>query len=383
MKLFFVRLFKAAVIFCAFAALHFNLKSPAAVESDDCGLKKEYAQKLFPGTAEFRKINEKCCYEVYDGEKNAIGKILYMKPDESIPNGYGGKFRIVVGITNDNKVSGVDMGENHETPGFTEMVRSKGFFSQWTGLPLTDAMQKKVDTVTGATMSTSCIKCMVQKNISEYLGAKAEIEKTSRFSYVFYVSILLLIYSLISFFIPGATAKFRIYHMLLMAVFLGFLGGYALSIETFKNFFITGSASTFTIVLFALATVIPLFTGRNFYCSHVCPFGALQELAGKVPLKKQTVPAKVLKVMTLVKKLILLAVFVMLSLKITGDYTRMEPFSAFQFNAAGISALIIAGTMLIFSLFVSKPWCRLFCPTGTIFNIIVEKKAEKKVSSGQ
>lgn len=381
MKQFFFRAVKVVLILTAFLALYFNLRSPAAVESDDCGLKKEYAQKLFPGIAEFKKINDKCCYEVYDGEKNTLGKILYMKPDESIPNGYGGKVRIVVGITNDNKVMGVDMGENHETPGFTDMVRSKGFFSQWTGLPLTDAMQKKVDTVTGATMSTSCIKCMVQKNIAEYLGAKAEIDRTSRFSIVFYISILLLIYSLISFFIPGATAKFRIYHMTLMAVFLGFLGGYALSIESFKNSFMTGSASTFTIILFVLAVVIPLFTGRNFYCSHVCPFGAIQELAGKVPLKKQTVTAKVLKIMTLVKKLILLAVFVMLSLKITGDYTRIEPFSAFQFNAAGISALIIAGTMLIFSLFVSKPWCRLFCPTGTIFNIIVEKKAEKKVSS--
>lgn len=383
MRQFFFRALKVALIFAAFWALYFNLKSPAVVESDDCGLKKEYAQKLFPGIAEFKKINDKCCYEIYNSEKNALGKVLYMRPDESIPNGYGGKFRIVVGITNDNKVLGVEMGENHETPGFTDMVRSKGFFSQWTGLPLTEAMQKKVDTVTGATMSTSCIKCMVQKNISEYLGAKAEIEKTSGFSIVFYVSILLLIYSLISFFIPGATAKFRIYHMTLMTVFLGFLGGYALSIESFKNFFITGSASTFTIVLFALAVTIPLFTGRNFYCSHVCPFGAIQELAGKIPLKKMTVTAKVLKIMTLVKKLILLTVFIMLSLKITGDYTRMEPFSAFQFNAAGISALIIAGIMLIFSLFVSKPWCRLFCPTGTIFNIIVEKKAEKKAPSGQ
>lgn len=378
MKQFFFRAVKVVLMLTAFLALYFNLKSPAAVESDDCGLKKEYAQKLFPGIAEFKKINDKCCYEIYDGQKNTLGKILYMKPDESIPNGYGGKFRIVVGITNDNRVMGVDMGENHETPGFTDMVRSKGFFSQWTGLPLNDAMQKKVDTVTGATMSTSCIKCMVQKNISEYLGAKAEIEKTSRFSYVFYISILLLIYSLISFFIPGATAKFRIYHMTLMAVFLGFLGGYALSIESFKNSLMTGSASTFTIILFTLAVTIPLFTGRNFYCSHVCPFGAIQELAGKIPLKKQTVPAKVLKIMTLVKKLILLAVFVMLSLKITGDYTRMEPFSAFQFNAAGISAIIIAGIMLIFSLFVSKPWCRFFCPTGSLFNFLVEKPKLKR-----
>lgn len=383
MKQFIFRALKAVLILIAFFAIYFNLKSPAAAESDDCGVKKDHAQKFFPEFAEFRKIGDKCCFEVYDSEKNVLGKVLYVKPDESIPAGYGGKFRVVIGISNENKVLGVEMGDNQETPGFIEMVSSKGFFRQWTGLPLTEAMQKKVDTVTGATMSTSCIRCMVQKNIAEYLGARAEIERTSRFSYVFYVSILLLIYSLISFFIPGATAKFRIYHIALMTVFLGFLGGYALSIESFKNFFITGSASTFTIILFTLAVTVPVFTGRNFYCSHICPFGALQELAGKVPFKKQTVTAKVLKIMTLVKKLILLAVFVMLSLKITGDYTMIEPFSAFQFNAAGVSALIIAGIMLIFSLFVSKPWCRLFCPTGTIFNIIIEKKAEKKVSSGQ
>ncbi|HNW81690.1 MAG TPA: 4Fe-4S binding protein [bacterium] len=373
------RTIRFLIVCMMFAAIHFIYHIKDKVETDDkCGFQKEYGLKVFPGMENFKKIKDKCYYEVSDKSGNILGKILYVDPDEKVPAGYGGQFKIVIGINNDNKVAGVEMGRSNETPGFTEMIRSKGFFNQWNGLDLSSAISKKVDTVTGATMSTSSIKIMVQKNISEYLGEKIEIEQTDRFSYIFYISIVVLIYSLISFFIPKRTFKFRLYHLILLVIFMGFLGGYALSIETFKNSFISENASFLSLVLFVLALLLPLFTGKNFYCTQVCPFGALQELTGKIPAKKISIKADALKILNVFKKLFFLAVFIFLLFKTVDDYTVFEPFSAFQFEEAGIISILIASIMILASTFISKPWCRFFCPTGSLFNFIVEKPQSKR-----
>ncbi len=35
------------------------------------------------------------------------------------------------------------------------------------------------------------------------------------------------------------------------------------------------------VIMLVTAFVYPLFGKKSYYCTHVCPFGSLQELAGK------------------------------------------------------------------------------------------------------
>ena len=126
-------------------------------------------------------------------------------------------------------------------------------------------------------------------------------------------------------------------------------------------------------MILASALIITIVSGRNFYCTFLCPFGAMQELFGKIPLPKKELPAKFMKGIAVFKVVLLVAVYILMILKVVTDLTVIEPFSSFKFDAAARPSLVIAALFLIVSLFINRPWCRLLCPTGTLLNMFRKK----------
>lgn len=377
MKKFF-RIFRILIVASAFAAAFFMMKEPAKTSEDSCNLDKDAAKKIFAAAESFKKIGDECFYDVFDKNSENIGRVLYAKPDENSVGGFGGNLRVVVGIDKSGNIAGIELGENYESVGFIERVRSEGFFEKWNGKSVTDAAKAEVDTISGATMSTRAIKSMVALNLSKYSGTDFQTKSTETEPlWLAVIVFLLLAYSLFAFFFPQKTAKFRIIHLIALAVVLGFIGGSALSFESFKNCLASGSIALIPAVILALAVIIPIFLGKNFYCTFVCPFGAMQELFGRIPLPKKELPAKFMKAAAVFKVLLLIVIYILMILKIVTDFTVIEPFSAFKFDAAALPALVIAALFLIVSLFINRPWCRLICPTGTLLNMFRKKNGEE------
>jgi len=335
-------------------------------------------RELFPDIQKSSKEGDGI-YKTYDEKGAATGMVLSVKPDEKDLSGYGGKIRVYLRLDSNNRITGTEIGQNAETPGFIEMIRNAGFFNNWNGLSPQDAINKKVDTITGATMSTSAVISMVRKNISLYSGLKKETEKRESLPIVFFISIMVILYSAFAFFFPKKTIKYRYIQLAVLVVLLGFAGGYSISMETVKNALVNIHFSILTIIIFSLSAILSMIKGKNFYCTQLCPFGAFQELAGKVPVKKFTIPCRVFKYMKILKKLFLFTLFGLMLFNVVSDFTIFEPFSAFQFRGAGTFSLIIATVSLTVSFFICRPWCRLLCPTGELFDIIrVSGKEQKK-----
>ena len=377
MKKFF-RIFRILLVAASFATAFFIMKEPAKTSEDSCSLDEEAAKKIFAAAESFKKIGNECFYDVFDKNSENIGRVLYTKPDENSIDGFGGSLRVVVGIDKTGKIAGVELGDNYESVGFIERVRNEGFFKKWNGKSVADAAEAEVDTVSGATMSTRAIKSMVALNLSKYSGNEfqansAETEPV----WLEIVVFLLLAYSIFAFFFPQKTAKFRIFHLTLLAVVLGFIGGFALSFESFKNWTVSASIELIPAVILASALIIPIVSGRNIYCTFVCPFGAMQELLGRIPLPKKNLPQKFMKGVAVFKVVLLVALYILMIFKVVTDFTVFEPFSAFKFNAAAVPSLVITALFLIVSLFINRPWCRFFCPTGTLINMFAKKNSEE------
>lgn len=219
---------------------------------------------------------------------------------------------------------------------------------------------------------------MVALNLSKYSGSEfqANLTETEPLWLEIILS-LLLAYSIFAFFFPQKTAKFRIFHLAVLAAVLGFIGGFALSFESFKNWIISGNIALVPVVILVLALVIPVIFGRNFYCNFLCPFGAVQEILGKIPLPKKSFPPKFMKIVSIFKVFLLVVIYVLMIFKVVEDLTVFEPFSAFKFNAATLPSLAIAALFLTVSLFINRPWCRLFCPTGTLISMFAKKNGEE------
>ena len=215
---------------------------------------------------------------------------------------------------------------------------------------------------------------MVALNFSKYSGSEFQANSAETEPlWLELVVFLLLAYSLFAFFFPQKTAKFRIFHLAALAMVLGFIGGFALSFESFKNWLVSGNIALVPAVILAIALIIPMISGRNFYCTFVCPFGAMQELFGRIPIHKKNFSPKFMKRVAIFKVVILVAVYVLMIFKIVADLTLFEPFSSFKFEAAALPSLVIAAVFLVVSLFINRPWCRLICPTGTLINILAKK----------
>ncbi|MBP5407399.1 4Fe-4S binding protein [bacterium] len=370
----FFRIFRISAVIMAFVSAFFVLHKPAEPQTDDCSLDKDAAKQIFKTAETFEKTGSECVFNVSDVSGKMLGRVLYAKPDETSVAGFGGNLRVVVGISPEGKIAGVELGENYESYGFIERVRSEGFFKKWNGLSVEEAAKADVDTVSGATMSTTAIKSMVALNLSKYSGMKIAADQQDLTPLWLKIAVfVILAYSLFAFFFPQKTAKFRIFHLAALAVVLGFISGSALSIESFKNWLTTGNIALVPLVILCAALLLPIISGRNFYCNFVCPFGAMQELLGKIPLPKKSFPPKFMKAVSIFKVLLLVVIYILMIFKVVTDFTVFEPFSAFKFEAASLPSLVIAAFFLIVSLFINRPWCRLFCPTGTLLNMLRKK----------
>lgn len=124
--------------------------------------------------------------------------------------------------------------------------------------------------------------------------------------------------------------------------------------------------------MWVFVAVTILLWGRGIFCGWMCPFGALQELAGelaeKLKIPQYVVPFALHERLWAVKYLVLLALFGLSleSLQTAEQYAEVEPFKTvfllrFDRDWPFITYALI---LLVISLFSRKVYCRYICPLG-------------------
>ncbi len=129
-----------------------------------------------------------CPYAVnFDGqEETDVPVELYRGFDESgnlvgyaIPSshkGYGGEIEIMVGISIDGEITGVNILSINETPGLGMNATKENFRNQFLGevpdggfsAKSEDASKRKIDALTGATITSEAVSQAVNKAIDVY-----------------------------------------------------------------------------------------------------------------------------------------------------------------------------------------------------------------------
>lgn len=127
------------------------------------------AARIFPEAKEYAE-QKPGIYLVRDGNQKTLGT-LYLETigDDERQFGYAGTIEIAVLFDNNRQVAGILIGRNQETPSFLNRVRAAKFLESWNKLKLEEIPGKQVDTVTGATYSSSAIRAGVRKLAESYL----------------------------------------------------------------------------------------------------------------------------------------------------------------------------------------------------------------------
>ena len=166
--------------------------------------------------------------------------------------------------------------------------------------------------------------------------------------------------------------RYRIVQQVLNVAVLGFWCGSCLSYASLISFTSNGLkplAFPIATLLLIVAFVYPLFGKKSYYCANVCPFGSLQELAGRCVNYRIRIGATTAKRLDRLRQVLWAALMLCLWTGVWFDWVDIEPFSAFVFQSAAVASIVIAVVFLLLSTVVARPYCRFVCPMGTLFRI--------------
>lgn len=339
----------------------------------------EIAEEFFPGHTELVQESE-VLIRVEKGRK-VVGSFIVTTSIADGVTGFAGKVPVVLALNTEGKIIGLRLLENQESPGFIKRIARKGFFDSWNDKTPEEALELQVEAVSGATLSSEAVKENVRRALTYYLQREAEGKEVRWMDLLKNgLGFVLVMFALLSMFPIKILKKYRWVLMAGSVLILGFWNGYFLSFTLLYGWLTHGipwGGKILLLVMAFLAFFIPLFFGKSYYCYYLCPFGAAQELAGKIR-KKKTIPKGYLKIILKYSRWVYFSVVVgLLLVGVTLDLTLFEPLAAFMFNAAGRWILALALTFLFLSVFFSRPWCNYFCLTGQLLEIIRRGKVNK------
>ncbi len=307
-------------------------------------------------------------------KQDAVSAIRYNGSQEIINttdlgkdiSGYGGPVPLEIYVTK-GIIDSIVALPNSESPKFFGRLKSSGLTRAWNGKTLSEAEDMEVDGVTGATYSSNAFIANVRAGAAFAQGAK-----TVTSGHLSFVSIAALIVILAGAILPLFIKKpvYRLVQQLFNVAVLGFWAGTFIDYAMMLNFFSGAPRMTLsffiTLILLIVGLIYPLFNKPNFYCTWICPFGSLQELAGKVCKKKWKISPSLIKVLDNFRQLLWVVLLTLLFIGWATSWIDYEIFTAFIVESASWSIMAVGGLFILLSLFINRPFCRFVCPTGSL-----------------
>ncbi len=281
-------------------------------------------------------------------------------------SGYAGPVPLEIYVSN-GRIDSIVALSNSESPRFFGRLEAGGLTKAWNGKTLQEAQTLNVDAVSGATYSSNAYIANVRAGAAYAEGATAKTTGP-----VSAAAIAALIVILTGAILPIFIKKpaYRLVQELLNVAVLGFWAGTFIDYAMMLNFFSEAPRMTLsfivTLILLIVGLVYPLFNKPNFYCTWICPFGSLQELAGKACKTKWKMSPKLVKLLDNFRQLLWVILLTLLYIGWATSWIDYEVFTAFIVESASWIIMAVGGVFIILSLVITRPFCRFVCPTGSL-----------------
>lgn len=293
--------------------------------------------------------------------------------------GYGGTVPLEITLQ-DGRVKSIRALANSETPDFFK--EASALLTKWNGQTVEDARKMKVDAVSGATFSSKAIIGNVQRGLQ--YAAKNPVKTSVWPEFDFSAKaiaglVVVLLAAIVPLFIKDR--RYRIAQQILNVIVLGFWCGSFLnyaSIVSYMSNSMNIVALIVPVIMLITAFVYPLFGKKSYYCTHVCPFGSLQEFAGKCVGYKVRMKPTTVKRLDMFRQILWAILMLCLWTGAWFDWIDYEPFSAFVFQSASWVVIAIAVAFVALSTVIMRPYCRFVCPTGSLLKYSQHSIFKKK-----
>lgn len=321
-----------------------------------------------------------CATSALPAQAGAEGMYIF-QTDTLSPDivGYGGPITLAVVIKADGTLQDVRVLQSDETPSYL------GFLGPWMqrlpgGNLFAPDPLKDVDAVTGATLTSSAILRILRKAGPGFAGqvlglAVSPTGPSAPPPKPYREALWLALAAAAALALRARPSRWRRRAFLVLVVVVS---GFAFNIQyslahVFSLFALTippfGWGAAFLLVV-GIPVLVALF--GNVYCGYLCPFGALQELAGDLrPASLRTDPDKAAWAYGRFVKYLLLALMTLLfGTTLQSALASGDPLVTVFAHERSRLLLCLAALLVALAFLYPRFWCRSLCPTGAFLSLL-------------
>ncbi len=361
-----------------------SLKFPSAVRLED-------VQLLFPAAESITFNDERQLWRVLDNQQNLLGYLHRSSPAADNVVGYQGPTDSLIALDASEQAVGIAVGASYDNEPYVGYVRTDKYFRKlFNGqtleeLAAIDWEAAEIEGVSGATMTSRAIakgvvaaaSARLQRQTTRSSTTAQQLTKTSFISLTSQRDLstigLALLGVVFAFTRWKRTRWLRVLFQILLIVWLGLVNGDMLSQAMWVGWAQSGvplNNALGLVCLTGVALTVPITTGKNVYCAHICPHGAVQQLVRNRLPSRLRIPRPAEKSLRLLPLVLLVWVVIVAILHLPLSLVDIEPFDAWLWPITGVAALSVAIIGLVASLFVPMAYCRYGCPTGRLLDYL-------------
>lgn len=362
-----------------------SLKFPAP-------LNLESVQKFYPKATAIAFDSAAGLWRV-STEHGQLGNVLRSSPAADNAVGYQGPTDSLVAVDATGEVIGLAVGPSFDNEPYVAYVREdRSFAKLFNGRNLSeiakiDLIEEGIEGVSGATMTSQNVaqgvilaaiaydkrrmnRSAVPDAEPVWLVDYARRQISLRNLSTIWLVVLATVLGLTSW---KRRRWLRLLFQVLLIGWLGLLNGDMLSQALLAGWAQNGvpvNGALGLVCLTLVAFVVPITTGKNVYCAHICPHGAVQQLVRNRLPWKLTLSRRTQTMLQFIPTLLLVWVLLVVMLRLPFSLVDIEPFDAWLWTITGAASLTIALLGLGLSLFVPMAYCRYGCPTGRLLEYV-------------
>jgi len=297
--------------------------------------------------------------------------------------GYAGPIKVLIALRGDGMITGLKILEHTETKNYVHYMEKPAYLRNFIGKSINDPFEvnKDIDGISRATVSVKALARTVRDSSRKVAFVVYGMDVVTEGNVLWYDGGWIL-YAVLFL---GACACYilsRRYRGVLgmrdlsLALGIAVIGVYLstpFSILHVLNLFMFNlSSSMLWYVIVATVLLSMIFAGR-FYCGWLCPFGALSEFIGRLPVNKWKISEELDDRWRMLKYILLVLVVITVFLTGKTDYGNFEVYlTLFSLNGNPFAWVLMCG-MLIINVRIKRFWCRYICPVASFGGLITRK----------
>lgn len=326
-------------------------------------------------------------FRVLDKNRNLAGFATKTMPRSRKIKGYSGPSDVLLVYNTKRKLLGITVRHSYDTPSHVEdVVKDYHFMEQWNGKTRKEigAMQalkpSKFHIVSGASRTSEAIV----KSVTMRAAVGDKVTKNKSVMAFRWQDAALIACAVAGVLLTFAKwpwlQRRKLWIHILMVLYIGLISGDLLAqslLISWAGHGVPWNQVIGLVIMAAAAFIIPWFSGKPTYCTHLCPHGHAQRWLMKlIPAKRKLHLGNDEKwSFSALPGLLLLTILAVTFLNLPIDLAGFEPFDAWSIKGIGIATCVVAIVSLIFSFFVPMGYCRYGCPTGFLLELVRKRKS--------